>query len=294
MYRVKQDTAKSYIKALRIHHIEHGLSTNVFKDPRIDSVLRGGRRVHGETPKRLRLPLTAGLLERIVHEIRLDFDGINLKAAFCVAFAAFLRSGEFTWDTWNPETSPATHLARQHVKFNPQSVTLFLPASKSDPFRLGVPIHLAANSESTICPVQALKLLFTTYPAVPSQPLFRTSAGPFIKDFVIDRVKTLLLQIGVNATGFSGHSFRKGAAVTAKENGISRDNIKLLGRWKSDAVDIYINEVDASTSMHNILGLNAQLLTPTSHTSHTPTTSSHSNNLLSSANSTLPRHRHSQ
>ena len=41
-------------------------------------------------------------------------------------------------------------------------------------------------------------------------------------------------------TGFSGHSIRKGAAVTAAENGISRDNIKLLGRWKSDAVDTYI------------------------------------------------------
>jgi integrase len=166
-----------------------------------------------------------------------------------------------------------------------------LPASKSEPFRFGVPIHLAANPESTICPVQALKLLFKAYAADPSQPLFRSSAGPFTKEFVIDRVKTLLLEIGVNATGFSGHSFRKGAAATAKANGISRDNIKLLGRWKSDAVDIYMNEVDTTTKMHNILGLNAQLLTPTSYN---PPTSSNSNRLPSSANSTLLRHRHSQ
>jgi hypothetical protein len=162
-----------------------------------------------------------------------------------------------------------------------------LPASKSDPFRLGVPIHLAANPESTICPVQALKLLFTTYPADPSQPLFRTSAGPFTKEFVIDRVKNLLLQIGINATGFSGHSFRKGATVTAKANGISRDNIKLLGRWRSDAVDIYINEVDATTRMHNLLGLNALLLTPTSHNPHTPTTSFPPQTQLFSGTATL-------
>lgn len=59
---------------------------------------------------------------------------------------------------------------------------------------------------------------------------------------------------------FSGHSIRKGAAVTAAAKGISRDNIKLLGRWKSDAVDIYINEIHKFDYAYKLLQLNSQLL----------------------------------
>jgi hypothetical protein len=46
----------------------------------------------------------------------------------------------------------------------------------------------------------------------------------------------LLLNAGISPFGYSGHSLRKGAAVTADLNGISRSNIKLLGRWESNAV----------------------------------------------------------
>ena len=36
---------------------------------------------------------------------------------------------------------------------------------------------------------------------------------------------------------------QKRAAITAAENCMSRDEIKLLVWWQSDAVDIYINEL---------------------------------------------------
>jgi len=53
-----------------------------------------------------------------------------------------------------------------------------------------------------------------------------------------------------------------GAAATAARNGISKDDIKLLGRWKSDAVDVYINELQKPDHMHKLLALNSQLFTP--------------------------------
>jgi hypothetical protein len=83
----------------------------------------------------------------------------------------------------------------------------------------------------------------------PSQPLFRTTTGPFKKEFIIDYVENLLLRISVDAPGVSGHSFSKGAAVAAK------GKWELVGRRKSNAVDLYINEVDEATHIHNILGL---------------------------------------
>ena len=65
--------------------------------------------------------------------------------------------------------------------------------------------------------------------------------------------------------GYSSHSLWKGAAVTADRNDISHHHIKLLGRWKSDAVHVYINEWKQSEQMHQLLFLNAQLLSPIIH-----------------------------
>jgi hypothetical protein len=72
----------------------------------------------------------------------------------------------------------------------------------------------------------------------------------------------LLLNAGISPFGYSGHSLGKGAAVTADMNGISQYNIKLLGRWKSDAVNVYIDERRKPDHIRKILRLNTQLLSP--------------------------------
>jgi hypothetical protein len=64
-------------------------------------VIRHGKHRYGEGDTKLRLPLIALILRRIINEIRNDYGGINLKTALCVAFAAFLQSDEFTWDEWS-------------------------------------------------------------------------------------------------------------------------------------------------------------------------------------------------
>src|SRR5579859_4057321 len=124
---VKPETANGYLEALRSTHIEKGFPTNIFDDPLIKMCIRGAKRVYGEGDKRLRLPLTAPILLKVIVEARDDFDAVNIKAALCVAFAGFLRSGEFTWDT------PNSALLRRHVVFNKDSVTLTLPSSKLTP-----------------------------------------------------------------------------------------------------------------------------------------------------------------
>ena len=201
----------------------------------IDLIIREGKRLYGEGEKCLRLPLTAPILCRIVNEIQENYDGFNFKAALCVAFARFLRSGEFRWD------SPVNCLPRSSIAFNfDNSVILTLSSSKTDPFRCGVASHLAPSPNSSICPVNTLKqfYLFCSHPS--NHPLFSRSSGPFSRCYFVDKIKELPLRAGISTAGFSGHSLRKGAAVSAAANGLSKDEIKLLVRWKSDAVDVYI------------------------------------------------------
>ena len=254
MRKAKPATAKSYLTALRSTHIQLGYDITAFNDLRIDLVLRGGKRLYGEGEKRLRLPLTAPILLRIINQIGDDHDGVNLKAALCVAFAGFLRSGKFTWD----KTSGLC-LARRHVVIHPNSAAITLPSSKTDPFHRGVSILLAASPSSPLCPVRALRDLFTRFPRNPSYPLFSRTFGPFSRQYLVEKIKEMLLRAGIPTAGFSGHSLRKGAAVSAAANGISRDDVKLLGRWKSDAVDIYINEINLADHTHKMLQLNSKL-----------------------------------
>ena len=85
-------------------------------------------------------------------------------------------------------------------------------------------------------------------------------------------MKELLLRAGISSAHISGHSIRKGAAVSAAANGISKEDIKLLGRWKSDAVDAYINELAEDEHIKKILRINARLHLPKQPT---PTNTTH-------------------
>jgi hypothetical protein len=234
------------------------LATTLKPSTMIESILSSEAATDsmGNDKKRLRLPITAPILHRIIDKIRNpDHDSINLKAALCVAFAGFLRSGEFTWDT-----TSGVYLARHHVVFNSNnSVTLTLPSSKTDPFHRGVSIILAGSPSSPICPVRSLRALFTRFPRNSSHPLFSRTSGPFNRQYLVEKIKEMLLRAAISTVGFSGHSLRKGAAVSAAANGLSRDEIKLLGRWKSDAVDVYINEVSEVDRLRNLLQLNSKL-----------------------------------
>ncbi len=140
-------------------------------------------------------------------------------------------------------------------------MTLTLPSSKTDQNHISIEIQLAPTS-SQLCPVAALNELYSSFPHPQNDPLFsRTHARPFMKQFVIQTIRRLLLQASIPTHGFSGHSLRKGAAVTAAVNGMSRDEIKLLGRWKSDAVDVYINELSKPDTTQKLLLLNSKLHT---------------------------------
>jgi hypothetical protein len=197
----------------------------------------------------------------MVAKVTDDEEGVNVKAALCGGFAAFIQSGAFTWTTWTL-ASHRLHLSHRHVTFQPdRSVTLILPSSKTDPSHVGTKIYLVRSLFSTICPIRALLALFSQYPAHPDAPLFiRPFRQPFIKQFFIFAMQRLLLNAGISVVGYSGHSLRKGAAVTADRNGISRRGIQLLGRWKDDAVDLYIDECRKPDEARKMFHLNAGLL----------------------------------
>lgn len=239
---------KSYVSALRSLHVDADMPFDVCESPVVQRLIRGIKRYHGERERNPKLPITLAVLQRLsaaLPSVQSAGDA-SFAAAMKTVFAGFLRCGEFTVD--QPASfSPATSLTRSSVQFFPSleapaHVLLSLPTSKTDPFRRGVLVLIAAAPGASTCAVAALRHLFTVDPRPPSDPLFVIDDGSALThaDFIA-RLKLLLPAAGLNPAGYSGHSFRRGAASSAAAAGYSDFEIQQLGRWRSDAYRLYID-----------------------------------------------------
>ena len=238
--RPKAKTLKAYITGVRSVHVDMGCEDlSPFHSPRLERVIAGLRRMRGEAETLERRPITKDLLLQMLPSFsRRTREGSTLHAAFCLAFAAFLRIGEFTYtakDLEDPDFSQ-WFLTRRSVTLHEDHLELTLPASKTDPFRRGITLKIAASGDEA-CPVQALRHLFR-WEAPPDSPLFQWE-GAFTRQLVTNKLREILTLLGVKGH-YSGHSFRRGAATSAREAGCSSEEIQLLGRWKSDSYRLYI------------------------------------------------------
>ena len=177
-------------------------------------------------------------------------DDLNLAVAARVAFAGFLRAGEFTYsaaDLRSRQTFTATKLTRSDIRFSPtlDHALLTLKRSKTDRNHEGVNIVLAATNDGA-CPVEALSKLFLHDRQPASAPLFSFSSGAFTSPAFQAAVISKLNRAGLNSAGVKGHSFRKGAAQHAHDAGLRNDHIQALGRWSSEAFRLYFTTSSAT------------------------------------------------
>ena len=158
-----------------------------------------------------------------------------LWAACCLGFFGFLRAGEFTT---NSSFDPSIHLTVGDVQadslVDPTCFKVHIKCSKTDPFRVGCDIYVGRGN-SLVCPVLALGNFLALRGPSPG-PLFCYADGrPLTRQQLSSTVQAIL-----HSAGYSGYSFRIGAATTAAARGIPDHLIKTLGRWSSDAYQLYI------------------------------------------------------
>jgi integrase len=209
-------------------------------------LLKGVTNVHASTgrPAPIRHPITTDIAERLIAHCTDTFDGITLKAAICVALAGFLRVDDFTSSSWSSD-SYLTHVSRGSVSFANDSVTLLVPRTKTEQ---NVSIPMPATNDAT-CPWSALHTLFDRFPLPCDAPLFGRShpsayidkGGHFTSTFFRNQLHACLVKAGLDPTRFNTHSFRRGAAQVAAAVGLPEEEIKLLGRWKSNSYWKYIS-----------------------------------------------------
>ena len=229
---ISYKTIKVYLAAIRLMHIEQGL-LDPTTDQSLHLVCRGIRRQQN-TPERKRLPITIDILKALKSQLRLSNytagEQHMLWSAFTLSFYGFLRASECLSLTWSEITIDDNH------------VTIKLHQSKTDIFRRGQSIHIYSTDSST-CPVRALKLFATTTDtkASDSHVFSAGTFSPLTRSKLTEIIRCLLVRAGMRPFHYASHSFRIGAATTAAAAGLPTWLIKTLGRWSSNAYLTYVH-----------------------------------------------------
>ena len=194
-------------------------------------------------------PIDWGLVIRLIDSV--DFsepDSVVFCAILTIGVAALLRLGEILISN-KKKIQPERVLRKGHFAFypsreNPKFMSIYLPYSKTDKYGNGITICVPANPNSLYCPVR-YALLLTKHCGI-TDPVFVWPNGTLItKSSFITKLRQHLKFLGIDHKQFSGHSLRRGGAISAKAAGASDALIKLLGRWRSDAYLFYLNHTPA-------------------------------------------------
>ena len=247
--RLAYATIKVYLSGVQYYSNIQGYQIQISHMTQLYYLLRGVRRVQGNSRRRPRRPpITVPSLYRILSYIQSQeiniADKLLYRSVVTLAFFGMLRSAEYTCcstHTYIPEDT----LLVSDVTIGPnvQSAIIVIKASKTDPFKVGTRIRIAVTN-SQLCPVTSLFNFINVHPNVHG-PLFTFCNGTFLTRQLMS---AFVQQALPNIVHVNTHSFRIGGATAAASAGISDSQIQILGRWSSDAYRRYLRLSDETVA----------------------------------------------
>ena len=207
------------------------------------------------TPKSVqKRPVTRDQLLKMVEAMKPEEDGTEVRdiCILVLLFIGFLRESEamkllFEDVSIMIQVEDGTSLG--------ESLVLILRKSKTDKYSENATIVLAACPGHKLCPVMWVrKLLGWRYPGT---TLFTGMGGgkPMGSALAVTKpnfiIKNWLKKIGVTDTSMYGsHSLRRGGCTAAMLAKVNLHTTKCHGRWKSDAVYLYmVDDMEAKLNL---------------------------------------------
>jgi len=229
----------------------------------MSQLLKGIRKSQAITrqPKE-RQPITFPIMEclhTLFSKDTEDYYNNMIWVAFCTAYFGLLHVSEFTSPTNHSSTANALQLADVALdsRTTPKTIRLALRQSKTDQFRQGTHIYLGTTNHN-VCPVQALVQYLANRGGTPGPFFILLNFKPLTRAMFSVALANVLTELKMDSHHFNTHSFRIGAATSAKRASISDCHLKVLGRWKSDAYLKYIQ-----VSLQDLANLSKALTSPT-------------------------------
>ena len=164
-------------------------------------------------------------------------------AACCTAYFGLLRVSEFTASSPNYSNS-STDLLLSDVAIDshvvPQIIRITLNQSKTDQYRKSTHIYLGRTSYQ-VCPAKALIRYLDRRGGRPGPHFILPTNQLLTRVTFSEALSTIFQKLNMYPHNFNTHSFRIGAATSAKQAGISDSHIKALGRWRSNSYLKYVH-----------------------------------------------------
>ncbi len=237
-------TAKSYLTAIYSFNMRLGFEPYHKEFRALPNLVQAMKRKLGLGKRRERLPITVDVLVAFRNCMDMSrADHAMLWAMFTTAFLGVLRSGELA-----PKSLTVTQAVPRIASIaftgsgRDEYMSFKLVVSKSDPFRRTVTVHIGKTGH-TVCAVAAMKhwLSFRGKAACDDYLFVHADGQPFLYNDLLFIIKSLATIAGVpSPEKYSGHSFRSGGATALANAGVPLYRIKLMGRWLSDAYELYV------------------------------------------------------
>ena len=104
---IKVKMMKPYLVGIKSYQLDLGTDCAAFSDPRLERTLQGIKRDHSKPARCTRTPLTRPHLLRLLRDLQSNnYNDTVIRAAFTLAFARFLRIGEFTYRAVDLQMGP--------------------------------------------------------------------------------------------------------------------------------------------------------------------------------------------
>lgn len=241
--RLAPQSVSAYLNVVRLLHLEANLPNPLVNNFPLDSLLKGIKKEKGVQVKQA-FPVTPHALMAVSQCIDLSSPYWQAFWAAClVGFFAFLRKSNLF-----PHKDQNHHLQRQQVVLDDSGqVCLNISSTKTIQCRERVlTIPLPTIPSHPLCPVAAVSQLLKSNPKISgSYPLFSYNTPLGIKaigynQFVKD-LRICLEKVGFPSKVYSGHSLRRGGASFALQCGVPGEIIKVLGDWRSEAYQRYLD-----------------------------------------------------
>ena len=228
-------SASVYVAGVRSYQLEEGHDDPCKNDLYLGMMLKGFTNETRPVVAR-RKPLTLAFLRRLrgklFESVLNAHDLCMLWAAFTLAFYGMLRVSEYT--SCHQRKFTSVTLLRRDIELTDRQIKISLKRDKTHQRTIPPPIFISGTN-SECCPVLAMKRYLTVRSGATSSPLFIFKNGAYLTRQRVNKDLCALL-----GPDFTSHSFRIGAASTASRAGCSSEQIRVMGRWRSNVSNRYV------------------------------------------------------
>ena len=246
---IQSSTLKSYISAIKGLLIDDGYNWDDSK-----MLIRTLSRACRLTNDRItvQLPIKLGLLEIILFELKRLFHdrrylALLYQTLFSVAYYGLFRVGELATGS-HPIRAKDVHIQQNKNKLLFVLYTSKTHGHESRPQKIKIranPEFSKYKSNKFFCPFQLSREYLKLRGGYSSEDesffVFRDQS-PVTPHQVNTILRKILKSINLDSKVYSFHSIRIGRASEMIKAGYTIDEVKLAGRWKSNAVFRYIRE----------------------------------------------------